>query len=263
MITLFEYNRRVKLPEADYVFSTLDEYMEIHNNLTPAFVGNWKIIFVDMSIHDAKDLIAMNVHDFIDFHLYLSKQKLENVVQENPKMKPTELSSKDKFMQLVAQMTHPIDDKAMWHVYKIFDRNLVEIEEALNKLDSEANSATITLKMVTTTFARTERIYTSQIIRAFIMHDRFRWQKLDKLINELGNTYAYYSMRKQVKNLLIEKKKFLENKPYKNNMVKTLDAVSIDKLAILFSMSNNPYELASILHKYDTFNLSYLERRLQ
>ena len=261
MIKIIEKKSKQKLPNSDYTFTTLEEYDLVLPYLTPKFGDNWLMQLIDPTIKEAKQLIDRGVPHFIDMHIYLVKLKLDNVLLENPSLAPKEISNKEAFLNLVAELNHPIDDNAMWHVYKVFNRNLADIEDALQKLDVEAQGLTITLKQVTATFALTERIYTSQVIRAFIMQERWRWNKLDKLVAELGVDYAYYSMRKQVNALLKDKVAYLENGTYKNRAVETIDAVSIDKLVILFAYSNNPKELSSILHKYDTFSLESLERR--
>lgn len=248
MIELRKYNRKVKMPDADYVLDKFEEFEPILVNLTPKFTGRWLIILLDVKITEAKSILENEMlPEFLDILILLPQAKLDKVLLEFPKFQQKQLSNKDMFKELVAGLNHPMDTNAMWSLYETLNGNIPRLTEALQKLDKECESTTITLKQVKTSFGIQNVVYASQVIEAFLTRSKHRWYLFNKLLHELGEEYAYYALYKHVRRLLTDKAKYLVNEDVKNFSIAKIDAPFICYAYMLFSNSSSPCNVHSIM----------------
>lgn len=261
MIKLAALNKQSKLPEADYVLDKSEKLLSLLEVLTPKFKGNWDILLIDPKIKEAKDLIDVDtVPDYVECTLYLPQAKLDIIVMDYPKLAPKQKSNKDVFKEMISGLSHMIDKNAMWLVYNTVGSNLTALQEALDKLDKECEGTSITSKQVQSTFAVTKRVYSSDVIRAFLLKDRYRWLKLSTLVSDLGTEYAYYALYKQVRELLTQKNDYLHNEDTKNSLVQLVDAPFICYAYTLFANSSSWRNLYGVMYSIDNRNKETLER---
>ena len=252
MIQLVLRKPKTKLPEADYVLDNSEDILDLVKMLTPKFEGNWSILLIDPKLTLAKSLIENNtIPSYIDCFIYVNTTKLEKLVLDYPKLAPEKKSVKEAYKELLSGLKHLMDTKAMYELYNAIGPNLSELQEALTKLDNECDGPSITVKQVRNTFHYTKRVYASEVLAAFYRRDRFRWNKLEKLVRDLGESYAYNSLYKQVSNLLHEKNKYLHNEDTKLRIIEDVDAPLICYTYVLFANSKSYHNLYSIMYALD------------
>lgn len=253
MISVQVLNKKAKVPDADYVFDDPEDLDYMLSVLTPKLHGNWKIVLWDFKLKDVKELLSREVFpDYVDCIVLLPNAKLDQVLLEFPKFQEEQKSNKDLFKDLVSNMHHLIEEKAMWSLYNSLSGNLSKLEEALNKLDSECEDSTITLKQVKKTFDTREIVYASDVLEAFLTKNRFRWFKYQVLVKDLGEEYAYYALYKQVRKLLNDKANYLQNKDVKNYTVNKVDAPFICYVYTLFATNTTWRSLYAIMLQIDS-----------
>lgn len=243
---------KTKLPEVDYVLDNPEDILELVKVLTPKFEGNWSIILLDPKLVLVKDLVDADIiPNHIDCYVYVNTAKMEKLVLDYPKFAPTKKSVKESYKELISNLKHLMDTNAMYELYNIIGPNLSELQEALYKLDAECEEGTITVKQIRKTFHQTKRVYASEVLRSFYARDRYRWNKLNTLVKDLGDSYAYNALYKQATTLLNEKKKYLHNEAIKSRLVELVDAPLICYTYVLFSNSKSYHNLYSIMYAID------------
>lgn len=261
MIKLEAFNNKSKLPEADYVLDKSEKLLSLLEVLTPKFKGEWDILLVDPRIKEVKNLVDLDlIPDYVNCVLYLPQAKLDIVVMDYPKLAPKQKSNKEVYKEMISGLSHMIDKGAMWLIYNTIGSNLSSLQEAIDKLDKECEGTTITVKQVQNTFAVQKRVYASDVLRAFLVKDRYRWLKLNTLVRDLGQDYAYHAIYKQVRELLAQKDAYLHNEDTKGNVVQIVDAPFICYVYVLFANSTSWRNLYGIMYSIDHRNASTLER---
>ena len=255
MLRYYEYNKNVRLPDADYTLESIDILDDLLRVMTPKFDGQWTIVFVNIRIKEAKKLAADKViPEFVDCYVYLQKQKLDTFLLEYPMYAVKELTVKDMYLDLVSHMKHPFDKYALWYVYNAVGHRIEELKKALDTLDEECTSDIIRIADVQKHFNFTKRVYTNQVLADFLQKSRWRWQHYEKWVNELGLSYAYNSMYKQITLLLKDKNAYLHNEQTKNYLAEKVDGESIAELYALFVNSKSYFQLGSILYTFETLD---------
>ena len=252
MISVQVLNKKAKVPDADYVLDTPEDLEHLLGVLTPKLSGKWLVVLWDFKLKDVKDLLSRELFpEYVDCVVLLPSAKLDQVLLEFPKFQEEQKSNKDLFKDMVAGLTHLIDEKAMWSLYNSLSGNLSKLEEALHKLDNECEETTITVKQVKQTFDTREIVYASDVLDAFLTKNRFRWSKYRILVEELGEEYAYYALYKQVRKLLNDKSEYLQNKDVKNYTVNKVDAPFICYVYTLFACNTTWRNLYSLMLRID------------
>ena len=252
MIELVLRKPKTKLPEADYVLDNPEDILDLVKMLTPKFEGNWSILLIDTKITLIKKLVDTDIiPDYIECMIYLNTTKLDKIVLDYPKLAPAKKSVKESYKELIGNLKHLMDTSAMYELYNAIGPNLAELQEALTRLDTECEGTTITTKQIRKTFHYTKRVYASEVLSAFFRKDRYRWNKLEKLVKDLGESYAYNSLYKQATTLLQEKNKYLHNEDTKLRIVEDVDAPLICYTYVLFSNSRSYHNLYAIMLALD------------
>ena len=252
MIEVLQYNKKTKIPEVDYTLEKVEDLERLLYVLTPKLSGIWKIAIVDFKVKEVKEILASdNIPNYIHLVVLLPNAKLDQVLLEFPKFQQKQKSNKELYKDLVAGLSHLLEEKAMWSLYNSMSGNLNKLSEALEKLDKECEGTTITTKQVKDTFELRRVVYASEVIEAFLTKDRHRWFKYRTLVNEIGEEYAYYALYKQVRKLLADKTDYLNNRDVNNRAVTKIDAPFICYAYYLFVSNTTWKNLYAIMLRLD------------
>lgn len=248
MISLKLSKDKLDLSKADYVLDKTDKFYDMVRFLTPKFYGQWTFYLLDPTIKFVKDLLKdINIPAWIDVYIITNQKKIDEISLDYPDMVPKKQTKKEAFDMVVAGLTHLLDKSAARALFEAFKQKPDETTEAILKLDKETKELTITKKDIQGAITYTKPIYASEVMNAFLHGDANRWVLYNKLINELGESYAYYALRKYLKNLLHNKEQYLENKDYKYFIVQSVDSPTICYAYVLFANSTSPKQLYSIM----------------
>lgn len=260
MMQLVLRKPKTKLPEADYVLDNSEDILVLVKVLTPKFDGNWNILLIDPKITLVKKIVDENIiPDYINCSAYINNAKMEKLIMDYPKLTPKQKSVKESYKELVGNLKHLMDTKAMYELYNAIGPNLGELQEALTKLDTECQGDMITVKQVRAAFNCVRRVYASEVMLAFFSRDKYRWYKLEKLVKDLGDAYAYNSLYKFTSNLLKEKNKYLHNEDTKLRAVENVDGMLCCYAYALFANSHSYHNLYGIMLALDNRSSKYLE----
>lgn len=260
MLKLEYYNNKTKLPKVDYVLDKPEKLSDLVVNLTPKFEGQWEIILLDPKITQVNEIIETNViPDWITLYIYVNNAKMEKILLEHPTFAPQQVSVKETFKLMIAELHNSIETKAMYDLYDAVGANVQALQEALNKLDAECEGGVITVKQVHSSYTYTKHVYASEVLEAFLTKDKQRWYKFDRLTHELGDTIAYYALRKQVTMLLRDKNKYLHNVDVKSTLVTRVDAPYICYVYTLFANSSSPSDLRGLMYCIENRNEKVLQ----
>ena len=100
-------------------------------------------------------------------------------------------------------------------------------------------------------FSYKPTVYTSEVLRDFLQRRKGRYAHFDKWLAELGQAYAYYSMRSHVRSMLKEKAAYLSGKDVKYSYIANIDGVTLTRLYVLFANSNSYTQLESIFYNFE------------
>lgn len=260
MVKLVKYQAGQSIPDVDYVLEKTDKLFDIINILTPKFQGRWEFVLIDPTIKVVKTILEdQMLPDWIDIYIYTSQKKIDELVLEYPNLMPKKVSRKEMFDELIAELHCIIDKRAYQAIFQALGDNPEECRKVLTKLDAEATNGRITLKQVQHTINYTKRIYASDVLVAFLIQDRRRWDHYYKLLDTLGPTVMYYALKKQVKKLLLSKEDYLQNKDVKLYVVKRVDAPCICYAYCIFANTNNPNQLYNAMYAIDNRCADQLE----
>ena len=269
MITLHAFNSKTSLPDADYVLDKPEKLPDILCNLTPKFEGTWCIILLSPKIKFVREMLDLKlVPNWAEVMCYMSQKAIDELALESPELTPKKRTAKDEYENLIAGMKHLIDDKAKVALWNSLGPNIRELSAIINKLDAECEDDAKIIKMadIKGVITTQKRVYASDVMRAFLLYDKKRWELYDKLIHDIGIDIAYFAMYKCAKNLLHDKGDFLLNKDVKNYTARKVDATFICYVYVLFANSHSSQQLPAILHSIenrceDMLEYAILERK--
>ena len=253
MITLQAFSSKSKLPNADYTFEKVELFESLICNISPKFEGDWVIVLLNPKIKYVKSIIDSNyVPEWINVIVMLSQKALEEVGSTYPGLLPKKLTAKEEYKSLIASLNHLIDESAVKLLWNNLGHNMSEIQRVLSELDAKCvDGDFITVKDVKSYVTSDTVIYASDVLKAFLLKDNYRWNKYDKLVHNLGMSYAYYSLRKQVFKLLSDKYSYLQNKDVKNYLARKVDATFICYVYTLFVNSTSYKQLPALMLAID------------
>ena len=264
MIHFIEKKQGTKIPKHDYLLEKEDALEKLVDVLTPKFEGTWSIGLFDPPIKFVNNLVDSNWEcSYVDLYLYLSSNQLDSILLKHPKLVPKKQSAKEAFMTVVAELKSNLAHDASKYLYKAFEGKVEEMAETLKQLDESCTTGLITLDDVKSVCSVIKRpLYASEVYRAFMCKSRDRWRLLSTLVHELGESYAYYALRKQSLSWLRDKADYLQNEDTKNRNINDVDASYISYAYVCFINSNSPSDLYCVMYDIDNRNVSVLERRL-
>ena len=251
MVNLHVYKRKLRFPQYDYMFTKVEDFRTLLDVLTPKFQGNWSIILLDPDIKETKPLLEEGVvPDFVECLIYMPQNKLDIISLSKPKEEQVKESPWDTYLRLIGEMDVNVDIHAARLLFKLCGPYVETLEQSL-KLLQEYCSDNITVQDIKKHFVSTSRIYARDVLIAFMTHDRHRWSKYYEFEKELGSAYAYNTLYKSVKTMLLAKAQYLQDLEVTHRYLQQVDAMSIDYAYMLFAMSTSHQQLPAILYKLD------------
>lgn len=245
MIQCREYNKDVRLPDADYILEKVEEFTKLVRNLTPRIIGLWEIILIDPVLKDCEEI--GNVPEWITLTLYFTKKKLEKWCIAHPEYAVEKVSFKEQAEIILSSMKHVFATDAFKLLQDAFRGNLSELQTTMELLDRECERDIVTVADIRKRVNYQKPIYASEVLNAFLFHDRNRWNLATKLREQLGDEFAYAAMYKYSKQLLSDKSKYLKNEDVKNYVVKSVEAPAICQAYVAFASSTNYKQLDWVL----------------
>ena len=230
----------------DYILENGDDFFKLLPYLYTPLVGKWKIVLLELTIADARRVIdCQNIPNDVEVEMYLPMEDLERLELERPHLVVEKVSPYDVFMQLIAQLPVIVDPNASSAIYHRAGPDPDNLKTALNDVMQVCDGERITLQDVNKVLLDNRRVYASDVVRAFIgpRTIRNRWYWVEKLVEELGNDIAYYAVRKYIRQLLLNKNKYMLNQEVEKRFereVAEIDAYTIAHAYTTFCKYDNP-----------------------
>lgn len=268
MFDVLPYTKHTKFDKYDFMIETYDDLQGLKPVILPKLSGEWLVAVINPSIKDAKSILEdTDIPTFFNINIYMLQNKIKSVLEEYPEYAHKNLTNFEVYKQFISTLSHPINTDAMNYAYRAANGDMSELEATLSKIDSSITTQSITLKDIQSEFSYTKHIYTTQVLKDFILRTKGRYSHYSTWLNELGMQYAYNSMYKTVKNYVHDKHEYLQGKAVKNKSIAQLDGVSLSILYTLFVNSTHYSQLESIMYEFDNRNNKafrrYVNARLQ
>lgn len=190
---------------------------------------------------------------------------LEQYQLEKPSVHIEKVSSYDAYIALFTDIADIVfDPKAVSEIYKRAGPSIDKLKEALASCIEISDGVKVTLKDVDKVLLPNKRVYASDIVRAFLRARdvKYRWSLVDRLVQDLGTDFAYYSIRKYIYNLLTNKDKYLQNETVVERFqrdIESIDALTIVHAYTTFMEYNKPALLYAALYTIErrNYNVSF------
>lgn len=250
-MVILEYNLKRVPKGMDYLFEDYEEFMKVFPYLKYGRVDGfkWKISFIDVTIEEARILAEFGFPDCVEASMYLKKDILRRLLQENVQLKEEKLSNYDKYKLMIQEFPLLFENKAMSELYRRASGNLENIASLLNELKMlYYDVGIIRVSHINTVIIREDRVYARDVILSLLLSNNTKvprkghvlsqycyknWRKLyDELYKELGEEIAFYALRKSVKKLYENKIKYLKNE----TIIKDVEIVKfVDVCELMFA----------------------------
>lgn len=232
--------------QGHYTLEDGKTFFELLPYLYPRLEDEWKIVLVDISLKEARQIIDCDtIPDNVKVEIYINRDDLAQLELERPHIHVEEISLWDQYMQLFTGVSKIFDPKAVDEIYYRSGNNFEQLKKAFYDVLAVAEGEKVTMQDVNKVLISDKRTYASDVVRAFLGQKthRYRWMLYNNLVSTLGQDYAYYSIRKFIRNLLTNKNKYLLNNDIDSRFekdVKSIDAFTIDHAYVVFSKYNTP-----------------------
>lgn len=255
MIKFVVYTRDTRIHDVDYVFEDCEKLLKLIPYLKKKIEGKWEIAVIEPSIQYARKFADNDIiPEYVTVTFYMERTVAEQLLTERPNLAVKNKSAYEKYMDLIADLKVIIDPDAAKELYRRVGTSKDKLPEYLSELSEQAQSGAITVNMVRNQVADERKMYASNVIDAFLMKDRWRWKKYDKLVADLGRSYAFYAMRKYVTKLLREKNNYLRNQPTTIRNIDKIDGFRICHAYVLFTEAT-AVELDACMRSLDNRDL--------
>lgn len=248
MWRLLAINKRTVYTKADYTFEKLKDFEKVVPYLYPKIEGSWRISLIKFQLDELEHIQEnINIPDYVNIYAYLSKDILEKFVEKFPDVREREKTPKEKYNEFLKDFPKMFTGKALKELYSRFHGNVAKIEEiAADLLELTQDKDVIDVSDINKIAVKEDIVYAKDVLYTFLIYDceliprrghklaGYRWKKpwelYNKLVNNLGRSYSYYAIRKQVDNLVKEKIKYMHNEEYKEEIVEYLDVYQLADL---------------------------------
>lgn len=253
MIKLNQMSKDIKLKDVDYIIEKEAIFEKILPYLYPKISGDWHIALIEPSVDFVRRIYdADMLPDYLNIDIYMEQSQLEVILLENPKLAVIRMTVWQKYQNLIAGLDVLFEDKAVSEIYRRIGPNYQSLENAVNKLIANTEDGIVRIKDVRLYIEDNSRVYTSQVVRAFLTDNDKAWTFFYTFERDLGTRIAFYSIRKYLRRLLNEKNNFLLNNDFDVKLVEQVDAFSIIRMYILFEEAASYKQLVPILMKYQS-----------
>lgn len=261
MIKLEVYSRDTRINDMDYIYEKVDKLTAVLPYLTPKFDGDWQVAIVEPPLQFVRDIMVESVlPSHITLWVYLDRMVIAQLQLEQPQLAYHDKTKYEKFLDLIAGSSVGIHPDAAKELYKRMGASKERAEEYMSVLELNSNNREITVGLVKKYIPDDRRIYASQVLMEFLLHDRSRWTHFNKLMMELGDSYTFYAMRKASLKLLEDKEKYLRNEDVKNFRIGDIEGFRINQAYTLFYTARSFKQLLAILYTLD--NRQFMEELL-
>lgn len=250
MVELRQHRKDMDFSIYDYVFEDVDKFEKVLPYLLPKLEGSWKLLLVEPKMEHIRCYLDTSViPSYIDLLITVDANQLEQLYLERPNLVEKERTPWDIYMDLIKQFPVPMEDKALRELYFRVGPKETDLAAALVELEQYDY---ISMKVINKHFAPVQRVFASQVVRAFLL-GRFRlgWTLLSKLETEIGSTVSFYAIRKYLRRLLKEKEQYLQNEDVKERIVEQVDGYTLILLYWLFETATSPNQLYPILQMFE------------
>lgn len=253
MIKISAMEKNLKISNADYIFDKSDKLLNVLPYLYKKILGDWYIVLLEPKPEIVRQFLDTEViPEYVKLEIFMEPNQLEQLMLERPNMAIKKLSAWEKYQELIACTDILLDQKAVSEIYRRVGTNTKSLEEALNTLKEKVGTEVVTVKHVRLYIQDNSRVYTNQVVRAFLLDDKDAWKLFYIYEKELGEEIAFYAIRKYLRKLLKEKNSYLTNGEYKDRSVEQIDAFSIMRAFHLFETAKSHRQLIPILIKLQT-----------
>lgn len=234
MVKYLVNSRDVRIYDVDYLLEDSEKFLKLIPYLKKKIEGEWRIAILEPDIQFVRKVEDENlVPDFVTLELYLDKSVAERLITERPKLFVEKKTPYEKYLDTIGELKVLIESKAATDLYRRVGVNKEKLSEYLVHLASTVDGI-IKVSDVRREVPDERKVYSSDVINSFIMHDRYRWKKYETLVSELGTSYAYYSMRKYTERLIAEKNRYLLNEETELRNIDKLNAPGICLAYMIF-----------------------------
>lgn len=244
----------------NYILENGDDFFKLLPYLYKPLEGDWKVVILEPSIADARRIIdCQDIPECLEVEVYLPREDLEVLELERPTMVIEKLSPYDAFLRMIAALPVIVDPNAASAIYNRAGPDPDALKTALNDIMQVCDEDHIMLKDVNKILLDNRRVYASDVVRAFIgpRNINHRWYWVEKLIEELGNDVAYYSVRKYIRRLLVNKNKYMLNEDVAKQFerdVKEIDSYTIAHAYTVFCEFDKPSLFFAALNRLERRN---------
>lgn len=196
------------------------------------------------------------IPECVNLRVYADANDIAQFSLERPDIKTEKVSNYTLYQELFKDIDVTFDPKAVSEIYQRAGPDIDNLKTALSDVLEVCNGNAVTMADVNKVLLPNRRVFASDVIRAFIgpRSVPYRWSLLNRLREDLGDDYAYYTLRKYIFRLLSNKNKYLINEEVAQRFerdVKGIDALTIDYAYSLFMEYNSPKLLSAIFFKLE------------
>jgi hypothetical protein len=214
--------------------------------IVPPINDKWKICLVNARRSDIEYIRSLQIAEFIELTIYAPTETLSSFG-----IQLKEKSNYDKYLDYISDYPKLMSDKIMKQIYFGMNCRLDDIFSVLDKLAEDDSITEIKFEHIRNYINYENNIYPKDVVLSILFYDRKisefnRYNKthpikyIDSLCAALGDSYAFYSVRKLVNRMVEKKLKYLNG---------------------LYSLDNSQTDLA--LKFIDIHELLYLQLLMQ
>ena len=242
--------------QGDYILEDSKSFFDLLPYLYPRIEGRWEICVIDPTIKELRQIFDTQLKDCIDLKVYADQSDINQFLLERPDINTEKVSNYTIYQDLFKTIDCAFDPKAVSEIYQRAGPDIDNLKVALEDVIKVSNGSYVTMTDVNKVLLPNKRTYANEVIRAFIGSKNipYRWSLLNRIREELGDEYAFYSMFKYVRKLLVNKNKYLINEEVPKQFekdVKEIDALTVDYTYALFMQYNSPTFLPAIFFKLE------------
>lgn len=248
--------------DCDYVFEHVDDYFAVLPYLYGKIEGKWHVSVMTDSVKSIRDIFNTGAPESVQVDILSDQATIEQFLMEKPSIKVEGLSAYEQYMELFKTIQDVVfEPRAVSEIYHRAGPNIEALEQALKQVITESNHVKVTMADVDKVLLPNNSVYASDIVRVFLRARdcKYRWKLVDRFINNLGQSFAYYSIRKYVQGLLSNKVKYLHNEQVAEKFkkdVESIDAFTIIHAYQLFLIYSKPQLLRAILYELERRNFT-------
>lgn len=235
MYYLFKKKTDNAVPRCTYNFNNFKDFYEVAPSLTRTIRGKYNIKVKTDSLSDLKEFISNEEkYNHMDVYIEVSDTLLHLIQLSRPGAR--KLSAQDNYevwKELISKFRILFDTKCADILYWSTEHTYEKMYNTLSTLSKAYGYRVITKPMIEKYFILDETVYPRNVCISYLRMDRFRRSKLNKCLVSFGNDITFYSIRKNVRQLLNAKLVYLKTSKG-TDLIKSLELGNIIKLNYAF-----------------------------